>query len=79
MTLPTDPERLAAYHICYGAASTLSAIYDSLSEIVVFELDKVWPADTPEYQAAAQTIEAIKVLLANKNKVIIQRAEEYLE
>lgn len=79
MTLPSDPELLANFYLYTGSAQTLLAIYDMLAEIQMFGLEGIYPQDTVEFKVAADTIEALKATIAQKQIKIVHKAQELLD
>lgn len=79
MTLPNDPERLVHFYMYLASSKTLTSVYDLITEIQTFHLDGVWPVGSSEYQAVANTLEALKRLVATKQNNIKDKAEALLD
>lgn len=61
-----------------GASISLASLYETLSEIQIFTLNRLWPEGSKELDAAADTIEGVKALLVNRNNQIKKAAEGIL-
>lgn len=79
MTLPNDPQKVLDFYMYWASARTLTSVYDLIAEIQTFQLDAVWPVDSSEYKAVANTLEALKRLVAMKQNNIQEKADQLLD
>jgi len=79
MTEPSDPTKLAKYHMFQGAAIALTSMHNSLSDLQVFHIERIWPVSSSEFKAVADTMEALKNLVAKRQQEVIDAAKELLE
>jgi hypothetical protein len=77
--LPSQPQKLAAYHRLNGGAAALLSVYDALTEILVFDLDTLYRTGTKDFETAASVIEGVKHMIATNQATLVERAIELLE
>ena len=79
MTLPNDPDKVISYYMHAASSQVLLDMFDFLTEIQTFGLEKLYPIGTPEYKAAADTLETVKKAVLIKQGYVAHKANSLLE
>lgn len=79
LPIPPEQNRLVSFYMYVAAARSFTSVYDLITEIQTFNLDQAWPVGSPEYQAAADTLESLKRIVAVKQNVMEAKSRELLD